>query len=212
MMPWEDVTVQLIDTPPITADYMDSHLHGLIRAADLALLLIDLASDNGDRTVPGRARSACRRRRPGWRPNPRSTSRMWACRTRGRSWCRTRSTPPARPSGSICCTSCFPLDFPEYVISAAARHRLGGVAGGDLPVARRGPHLLEAPLGQGARPRSSLHRSPRQHAAGDGRPGAQGFSCGPEVRPRLGYAPSTTAPRSRAIMFCTIKTWWNCIM
>ena len=58
MMPWEDVTVQLIDTPPITADYMDSHLHGLIRAADLALLMVDLESDDGHRAVPGRARSA----------------------------------------------------------------------------------------------------------------------------------------------------------
>ncbi len=47
MMPWEDVTVQLIDTPPITADYMDSHLQGLVRAADLALLLVDLENDNG---------------------------------------------------------------------------------------------------------------------------------------------------------------------
>ena len=47
MMPWEDVAVQLIDTPPITADYMDSHLHNLIRAADLALLMVDLESDNG---------------------------------------------------------------------------------------------------------------------------------------------------------------------
>jgi ribosome-interacting GTPase 1 len=47
MMPWEDVTVQLIDTPPITADYMDPLLHNLIRAAELALLLVDLESDDG---------------------------------------------------------------------------------------------------------------------------------------------------------------------
>jgi ribosome-interacting GTPase 1 len=47
MMPWEDVTVQLIDTPPITADYMDPSLHGLIRPADLALLMVDLAGDEG---------------------------------------------------------------------------------------------------------------------------------------------------------------------
>jgi hypothetical protein len=47
MMPWEDATVQLIDTPPITTDYIDSHLYGLIRAADLALLLVDLENDNG---------------------------------------------------------------------------------------------------------------------------------------------------------------------
>jgi len=47
MMPWEDVAVQLVDTPPITADYMDAYMHGLIRAADLALLLVDLGSDSG---------------------------------------------------------------------------------------------------------------------------------------------------------------------
>lgn len=47
MMPWEDVTVQLIDTPPITPDYLDSYIQGLIRAADLALLMVDLGSDDG---------------------------------------------------------------------------------------------------------------------------------------------------------------------
>jgi uncharacterized protein len=46
MMAWEDVTVQLIDTPPITTDFMDPNLHGLIRPADLALLMIDLANDD----------------------------------------------------------------------------------------------------------------------------------------------------------------------
>jgi uncharacterized protein len=47
MMPYEDVFVQLIDTPPITTDYFDSHLHNLIRSGDLALLMIDLESDSG---------------------------------------------------------------------------------------------------------------------------------------------------------------------
>jgi uncharacterized protein len=47
MMPWEDVTIQMIDTPPITADYMDPSLYGLIRAADLVLLMVDLENDDG---------------------------------------------------------------------------------------------------------------------------------------------------------------------
>jgi ribosome-interacting GTPase 1 len=47
MMPFEDVTVQLIDTPPITKDYLDQHLYGLVRSAELALLLVDLGSDDG---------------------------------------------------------------------------------------------------------------------------------------------------------------------
>src|SRR5262249_34559038 len=47
MMQWEDVQVQLIDTPPITADVFDSNLLGLIRGSDLALLLFDAGSDSG---------------------------------------------------------------------------------------------------------------------------------------------------------------------
>lgn len=47
MMPWEDVTVQLVDTPPITADVFDPATQGLIRSADLALLMIDLGDDDG---------------------------------------------------------------------------------------------------------------------------------------------------------------------
>ena len=47
MMPWNDVTVQLIDTPPITPDYLEPYMYGFIRAADLALLMVDCASDDG---------------------------------------------------------------------------------------------------------------------------------------------------------------------
>jgi uncharacterized protein len=47
MMPWEDVAVQLVDTPPVTADYFDPYLHNLIRGAELVLLLVDLESDGG---------------------------------------------------------------------------------------------------------------------------------------------------------------------
>jgi ribosome-interacting GTPase 1 len=47
MMPWEDVMVQLIDTPPITADFLDPNLLGLTRGSDLALLMFDAGSDDG---------------------------------------------------------------------------------------------------------------------------------------------------------------------
>ncbi len=47
MMPWEDVLVQMIDTPPITADVLDPNVQSLIRNADLAVLLMDLGSDDG---------------------------------------------------------------------------------------------------------------------------------------------------------------------
>ncbi len=47
MMPWEDVMVQLIDTPPITTDYFDPVTQGLIRGADLVLLMVDVGMDDG---------------------------------------------------------------------------------------------------------------------------------------------------------------------
>lgn len=47
MMPLEDVMIQLVDTPPITTDVMEPYLHGFIRAADLALLMVDLGCDDG---------------------------------------------------------------------------------------------------------------------------------------------------------------------
>jgi ribosome-interacting GTPase 1 len=47
MMDWEDVRVQLIDTPPITPDYLENYLQGMIWAADAAVLMVDLGDDDG---------------------------------------------------------------------------------------------------------------------------------------------------------------------
>src|SRR5436309_2289716 len=47
MMEWEDVKVQLVDLPPITADFMEGYLSSLVRSADAALLFVDLADDDG---------------------------------------------------------------------------------------------------------------------------------------------------------------------
>jgi ribosome-interacting GTPase 1 len=52
MMPWEDVTVQLIDTPPITSDVMDPGILGLIRGSDLVLLMADVGNDDGLEALP----------------------------------------------------------------------------------------------------------------------------------------------------------------
>src|SRR5207248_7774806 len=41
MMDWEDVRVQLIDTPPITGDYMESYLSSTVQTASAAVLLVD---------------------------------------------------------------------------------------------------------------------------------------------------------------------------
>lgn len=47
MMPWEDISVQLIDTPPVTVDMFDATTQALIRGADVVILLLDLGTDDG---------------------------------------------------------------------------------------------------------------------------------------------------------------------
>src|SRR5438270_5651485 len=47
MMDWEDVRVQLIDLPPVTADYLESYVSSMVRTADAAVLLVDLGDDDG---------------------------------------------------------------------------------------------------------------------------------------------------------------------
>jgi len=47
MMPWEDVMVQLIDTPPITSDIFDANVQSLIRGSDVAVLMVNLGDDDG---------------------------------------------------------------------------------------------------------------------------------------------------------------------
>lgn len=51
IMMWEDVPVQLVDLPPISADFFDHWVPGVIRAADAALLVADLGSDDAAEAV-----------------------------------------------------------------------------------------------------------------------------------------------------------------
>jgi ribosome-interacting GTPase 1 len=47
MMDYEDVRVQLIDLPPVTADHYETFVTDITRAADAAVLFLDLADDDG---------------------------------------------------------------------------------------------------------------------------------------------------------------------
>jgi hypothetical protein len=46
MMAWEDVSVQLIDTPPITDTFFETYLQNIVRSADAVLLCFDGSSDD----------------------------------------------------------------------------------------------------------------------------------------------------------------------
>ena len=46
MASWEDVRFQLVDLPPITADFLEPWVPSLVRSADAALLVVDLGDDD----------------------------------------------------------------------------------------------------------------------------------------------------------------------
>jgi uncharacterized protein len=46
MMPWEDVVVQLIDTPPVTDSFFEVYLQNIVRSADGIVLCFDGTSDD----------------------------------------------------------------------------------------------------------------------------------------------------------------------
>jgi len=46
MLAWEDVRLQLVALPPISPDFLEPWVPGLIRSADAALLVVDLGSDD----------------------------------------------------------------------------------------------------------------------------------------------------------------------
>lgn len=46
MMPFENIQFQLIDLPPVTAEFMESWIPTLVRQADAVALVVDLAADD----------------------------------------------------------------------------------------------------------------------------------------------------------------------
>jgi len=51
IMEWEDIRIQLIDTPPVTVDVMEPFVGEIVRAASAAILMIDLADDDAPFTA-----------------------------------------------------------------------------------------------------------------------------------------------------------------
>ena len=44
MMPFEDIQIQLVDLPPLSREYMESWVTGIVRVSDAVLLVVNLAS------------------------------------------------------------------------------------------------------------------------------------------------------------------------
>jgi ribosome-interacting GTPase 1 len=45
MMPYENIQIQLVDTPPVCPEFDEGWLYGLIRGADAAILVVDCSDD-----------------------------------------------------------------------------------------------------------------------------------------------------------------------
>ncbi len=119
MMPYDDVAVQLIDTPAITADMLEPYLQGLIRGADLALWLVDLGSDDGlEQCQAGLDRLAQTKTRL-------ARQSYLDEHDVGLSFTRTLLVPnkldlPEAAARLALLHELWPLDFEEFAISAAA--------------------------------------------------------------------------------------------
>ncbi len=46
MMPFEDIQIQLVDLPPVAQEFYEPWIGNIVRSADLALLVVDLRSDD----------------------------------------------------------------------------------------------------------------------------------------------------------------------
>ncbi len=46
MIPYEDIQIQLVDTPPVTAEFMPRHMFGVVRKTNGVLLVADLSTDS----------------------------------------------------------------------------------------------------------------------------------------------------------------------
>ena len=70
MMKWEDVTVQLIDTPPIASGHhIEPYLTGFVRSADAVLLCYDGSTDDAPEQT-AEVLNCWPTARPGWRRKP----------------------------------------------------------------------------------------------------------------------------------------------
>ena len=127
MMPFEDVQIQLIDTPPITKDFLEPAVLGIVRGADLVLLLVDLGRDEG----PDEAQEAI--------------DRLHETKTRlaaesyldendvGRSYTRTFVVPnkidlPAARDRLELMHEFFDWEFPEFPISCETREGIDALS------------------------------------------------------------------------------------
>jgi len=99
IMMWQDVPVQLVDLPPISAEFLEPWVPSIIRSTDVALLVADMGSDDVAEAIEA-VLERLARPTPSWSEPCRTTSMTRRSGTSRRSWSPTRWTPTAPAIGS----------------------------------------------------------------------------------------------------------------
>ena len=177
MMDYEDVRVQLIDLPPITADNYETFVTDITRAADAAVLFLDLADDDGPAAtyaVIDRLKVARRELVPPGSP-PTDDPTTYAVPT---LLVANKGDDEAADIRLEIAREEFGTQFPVHVISAERGDGLDALRKATLRRARRDADLHEA-AGQARGHDQPVHPADRRDGGGTGRQGSHATSKTP---------------------------------
>ena len=185
-MNWEDVRVQLVDLPPVSADFFEPWVPSVIRSADAALLVVDLASDDVHR----------RRRRPpsiGSRERIPSSSASCPFDVEDETVQHVKTVMVANKLDAEGAADrlevvreWFGGRFPMLAVSAATRGRSGRLASRLVRSIGSPSRLHESPWQAGGSAQA-VHDPHRKHGPGPRPGGSPGLRALVEVRPGLGH-------------------------
>ena len=185
IMMWQDVPVQLVDLPPISADFFEPWVPSLIRSADAALLVADLASDD----VAEAIETVLERLAPthtelvGTLPFDVEDEAIRHVKT---IMVANKLDAPGAADRLEVIREWFEPRFPVIPVSAQGRRGTGNAPRCSIPSTRSASRLYESPW-QAGRSVSALHHAHRQHGSGSGPGDSQGFRAFTEIRPDLGH-------------------------
>ena len=162
MMAWEDVRLQLVDLPPVTADFFEPWVPDVVRSADAAPARRRPGRRRPDRRRRGRPRPAGRRPTPSWSGSCPSTSRTRRSTTSRRCSSPTRPTPTGRGDRLDVLREWSGPRFPILAVSAVRRAGSGRPPSRLVRSTRSDPDLHEGPW-QAGRSVEAVHRPDRQH-------------------------------------------------
>ncbi len=184
IMMWRDVPVQLVDLPPIAPEFFEPWVTSVIRSADAALLVVDLASDDvADATSAVLDRLAeVHTELVGELPYDVEDERIRHLRT---VMVANKLDAEGAPDRLEIVRDWLGPRFPDRGGLGADRRRTGNAAGVGIRFTGSAPRLYESPW-QTGRSDEAVHDAHRQHRPGSGQGDPPRIRALAEVGPYLG--------------------------